>query len=110
MARRRRRCARAEGSEFDKRGDLRCGRLHRQARRWPACINGFWARGFCRGLHAGGAVALRWMGDRFEQTVALPPKYDRPWGRGSISELVRSQPLASAGDATPRPENLETED
>jgi len=60
--------------------------------------------------HAGGAVALRWMGDRFEQTVALPPKYDRPWGRGSISALVRSQPLASAGDATPRPENLETED
>ena len=39
--------------EFDKRGDLRCGRLHRQARRRPACINGVWARGFCRGLHAG---------------------------------------------------------
>jgi competence protein ComEC len=59
---------------------------------------------------AGGAVALRWMGDRFEQTVALPPKYDRPWGRGSVSITARAQPLASAGDATPRPENLDVED
>jgi competence protein ComEC len=59
---------------------------------------------------AGGAMALRWMGNRFEQTVALPPKYDRPWGRGSVSTATRAQPLASAGDVTPRPENLEAED
>jgi competence protein ComEC len=59
---------------------------------------------------SGGAVALRWMGDRFEQAVALPPKYDRPWGRGSVSATMRAQPLAAADDVTPRAENLEAED
>jgi competence protein ComEC len=59
---------------------------------------------------SGGAVALRWTDDRFEQTVTLPPKYDRPWGRGSVSATPRAQPLAAATDVTPRPENLGAED
>jgi competence protein ComEC len=61
---------------------------------------------------AGGAVSLRWIGEQFEQTVALPPKYDRPWGRGAVSATAHPQPLkASApGDAAPRPQDLEPED
>ena len=30
---------------------------------------------------AGGAMALRWTGDRFERNVARPNGYDRPWAR-----------------------------
>jgi competence protein ComEC len=59
---------------------------------------------------AGGAVALHWRGDRFEQTVALPPKYERPWGHGSVVARVPTQPDAPAGDAASRPENLVAED
>jgi competence protein ComEC len=59
---------------------------------------------------SGGAVALRWTDDRFEQTVALPPKYDRPWGRGSVSATTHTLPLPAAAEVTPRAENLEADD
>jgi hypothetical protein len=60
-----------------------------------------------------GAVALRWMGDRFEQAVTLPPDYDRPWGHGSTnaatdSRLSVTPPISS--DATPRPDDLGADD
>src|SRR5262249_27549645 len=59
---------------------------------------------------AGGALTLRWMGDRFEQTVALPPKYERPWGHGSVAGTPRTPPAMPAGDTASRPENLDAED
>jgi competence protein ComEC len=60
---------------------------------------------------AGGAVALRWIGDRFEQTVTLPPKYDRPWGHGSVSASAQARPaiISASGDAAPRPQDLDAE-
>ncbi|HUL90243.1 MAG TPA: ComEC/Rec2 family competence protein [Pseudolabrys sp.] len=59
-----------------------------------------------------GAVALRWMGDRFEQTVTLPPDYDRPWGHGSpeAAKDTRLSPSLGSGDVTPRPDALEADD
>ena len=60
---------------------------------------------------AGGAVTLRWKADQFEQTVTLPPRYDRPWGHGGSSAAGRAQPLMVApGDTAPRPQDLEAED
>ncbi|MGA9035972.1 MAG: ComEC/Rec2 family competence protein [Pseudolabrys sp.] len=60
---------------------------------------------------AGGAVTLRWKADQFEQTVTLPPRYDRPWGHGGSSAAGRAQPLMVApGDTTPRPQDLDAED
>jgi competence protein ComEC len=60
---------------------------------------------------AGGAVTLRWKADQFEQTVTLPPRYDRPWGHGGGSAAGRAQPLMPpSGDTTPRPQDLEAED
>jgi competence protein ComEC len=59
-----------------------------------------------------GAVALRWRGDRFEQTVALPPRYERPWGRGLSSAPSRAQTPASPvpDDAAPPLQDLEAQD
>jgi competence protein ComEC len=61
---------------------------------------------------ANGAVALHWTGNRFEQTVALPPHCDRPWGRGSMGNAANAQTPAPAAtaDATPRPEDLNSDD
>ena len=75
----------------------------------PNCVAALVDRNVWR---ANGAVSLRWTGNRFEQAVALPPRYDRPWGHGSISANLSAQAPASAGlaDAAPRPEDLEAED
>lgn len=67
---------------------------------------------------ASGAVALRWSANRFEQTVTLPPGYDRPWGRGFENATIDTQStdIRSAAsshlkeDAAPRPENLDADD
>ena len=53
---------------------------------------------------AHGAIALRWTGDRFEETAARPAGLDRPWARAP-------RPKASVvRDATPRPQDLEPGD
>jgi competence protein ComEC len=60
-----------------------------------------------------GAVALRWMGDRFEQTVTLPPDYDRPWGHGSTTAATDTRLSVTpsiSSDATPRPDDLGADD
>ncbi len=56
---------------------------------------------------AHGAVALRWDGQRFMETFARPPGYDRPWAP-AVRE--RHTKPASARDATPKPEDLEVGD
>jgi competence protein ComEC len=58
-----------------------------------------------------GAVALRWVGDRFEQTVARPQGIDRPWARApalTANTISPARPVSP--DATPRPEDLEAGD
>ena len=55
-----------------------------------------------------GAIALRWSGDRFEQSAARPDSYDRPWARRQSSERLSARPAPP--DATPRPEDLEAGD
>jgi competence protein ComEC len=59
-----------------------------------------------------GATGLRWSGERFEQSAARPPGYQRPWapaprvaGEGAATPL-----RPPARDATPRPEDLEPGD
>jgi hypothetical protein len=62
---------------------------------------------------AGGAVALRWSADRFEQTVTLPPGYNRPWGHGSENARIDILPMASShvkDEAAPQPQNLDADD
>jgi competence protein ComEC len=58
-----------------------------------------------------GAMALRWTGDRFEQSAARPPGYERPWARGprerADSELT---PTPASRDATPHTEDMEPGD
>jgi competence protein ComEC len=56
---------------------------------------------------AHGAVALRWDGERFEETFARPPGTDRPW---APAPRVRSTKPAAARDATPKEEDLEVGD
>jgi competence protein ComEC len=61
---------------------------------------------------ANGAAALRWTGDHFEQTVARPPGYDRPWARAVPAPPATSASPArpASPDATPRAEDLEPGD
>jgi competence protein ComEC len=61
---------------------------------------------------ANGAMTLRWIGDRFEQSAARPPGYERPWARGSTTAIESgSAPRRPAArDATPREEDLEPGD
>jgi competence protein ComEC len=40
-----------------------------------------------------GAVALRWTGDRFTQTVALPRSQDRPWTHRARAISENAAPL-----------------
>jgi competence protein ComEC len=56
-----------------------------------------------------GAVALRWMGDRFEQTAARPSGLDRPWTDSAGRTAARIQAPVQLGlpDAVPRPDDLE---
>jgi competence protein ComEC len=58
-----------------------------------------------------GAVALRWVGDRFEQTVARPPGIDRPWARApAVTGSTTSPARPASPDATPSTNDLEAGD
>jgi len=60
-----------------------------------------------------GAVALRWSANHFEQTVTLPPGYNRPWGHGSENATANFRTAAALrlkDDASPPPENLDADD
>ncbi len=62
-----------------------------------------------RTWRAHGATALRWNGNRFEETYAQPPGYDRPWARAAPVASETPQP-STPRDATPRQEDLEAGD
>jgi competence protein ComEC len=59
-----------------------------------------------------GAIGLRLIGDRFEQTSARPPGYERPWALPPRAAGDRSAaPVRPAArDATPRTEDMEEGD
>jgi competence protein ComEC len=57
---------------------------------------------------ARGAIALRWTGERFEQSEAQPAGYDRPWA--PAPEMQQSQSAPALQDASPRPDDLEPGD
>ena len=59
-----------------------------------------------RTWRAHGATALRWNGNRFEETYAQPPGYDRPWARAASVRTKRAA-VGAPRDATPRQEDLE---
>jgi competence protein ComEC len=59
-----------------------------------------------------GAVALRWMGDHFEQSNARPPGHERPWARAprSVGDSTTAPIRPTVPDATPRSEDREPDD
>lgn len=59
-----------------------------------------------------GAMALRWTGDRFEQSAARPLGYERPWARGprEPAEAAQAPTRPASRDATPRTDDLEAGD
>jgi len=60
-----------------------------------------------------GALALRWIGERFEQTEARPGDIERPWTGSPARDAARAMgPVRtpSAPDATPREQDLDAED
>jgi competence protein ComEC len=58
-----------------------------------------------------GAMALRWVGDRFETSAARPPDYERPWARAPAAAAIALSPAPPASsDATPRQEDLDAGD
>ncbi|HEY6024647.1 MAG TPA: ComEC/Rec2 family competence protein [Pseudolabrys sp.] len=59
-----------------------------------------------------GAVALRWTGDRFEQTATRPLGYERPWTSGLARNSAVMQTPAESGshDTAPRTEDLDADD
>ncbi len=64
-----------------------------------------------RTWRAHGATTLRWNGNRFEETYAQPPGYDRPWARAMpVAAELASSTRPAARDATPRVEDLEPGD
>jgi hypothetical protein len=117
---RRRGCANAERRQLEYGRDLRCDRLHRQAGRWPARVDGAGRRGIRRGPRArscgrqrtaGAVVGLRGHLDRPETSGArmaplpcagaasisskaatLPPGYARPWTRAIGDATSVDQP------------------
>ena len=58
---------------------------------------------------ANGAIALRWTGDRFVQTAARLPDYERPWAPATRTASAPSA-LPAARDATPKAKDLEPDD
>jgi competence protein ComEC len=58
---------------------------------------------------AHGATALRWTGDRFEESYARRPGTDRPWARGT-DEAEQPSIQATPRDATPKQEDMEADD
>jgi competence protein ComEC len=66
-----------------------------------------------KGWRAHGAMTLRWTGERFEQKVVHPDGVDRPWAPAPASpanDNSRASRRRDAKDATPRLENLESDD
>ncbi|HET7911421.1 MAG TPA: ComEC/Rec2 family competence protein [Pseudolabrys sp.] len=59
-----------------------------------------------------GAVTLRWTGDRFARTVALPPGYDRPWihRARAVSAHAEPQRRQAPREAEPRQDDLAPDD
>jgi competence protein ComEC len=59
-----------------------------------------------------GALALRWTGDSFEQSVTRPDSYERPWTQGPITSRADAQPAlqSPARDAAPRSDDLDADD
>jgi competence protein ComEC len=59
-----------------------------------------------------GTVALRWTGDRFEQTVTHTPGYKRPWTQSTATAVASEQAPArpKSPDVTPRSEDLDAGD
>jgi competence protein ComEC len=57
-----------------------------------------------------GAIALRWNGNRFEETYGQPPGYNRPWARAANGEAAQPLTQTAPRDATPRVEDLEPGD
>ena len=59
-----------------------------------------------------GAVALRWIGDRFEQSVTRPDSYERPWTQRPINSMADAQPVSKSlpRDAAPRSDDLDADD
>lgn len=59
-----------------------------------------------------GAVALRWTGDRFIQTVALPRSQDRPWTHRAraISENAEPERRQPRREAEPHQDDLNPDD
>jgi hypothetical protein len=59
-----------------------------------------------------GAVALRWTGDRFIQTVALPRSQDRPWTHRAraISENAEPMRRQPRREAEPHQDDLNQDD
>jgi competence protein ComEC len=58
---------------------------------------------------ANGAVALRWIGDGFEQINARPRGYERPWARAlrGVIESTTAPARPTVPDTTPRADDLE---
>ncbi len=63
-------------------------------------------------LRAHGAVALRFIGEGFEQSVTRPDGYDRPWTQVPNTSRADAQSVSQppARDATPRSEDLDADD
>jgi competence protein ComEC len=59
---------------------------------------------------AHGATALRWTGDRFKETFARPPGYDRPWAPAARVTPSATTTPSRPGDATPKQQDLEAGD
>ena len=59
-----------------------------------------------------GAVALRWTGDRFTQTVALPRSEDRPWTYRARAVFENAAPMQRKPprDAEPHQDDLAADD
>jgi competence protein ComEC len=58
-----------------------------------------------------GAVALRWTGDHFEQSVTHAPGHERPWTQSpAVAGADGAQPRSPRSDATPRSEDLDAGD
>jgi competence protein ComEC len=59
-----------------------------------------------------GALALRWTGDSFEQSVTRPDSYERPWTQRPTTSRADAQPAlqSPARDAAPRSDDLDADD
>jgi len=61
---------------------------------------------------ARGTIALRWTGNRFEQTFTHHDDHERPWTRvvAGLTSTTQTAASSAPSDATPRPEGLDADD